>query len=59
MKIQTVRQKISFGIAADKESNRQALARLKARMAYGDLREDTQLRRQVDTIVELTMGVRP
>lgn len=59
MRIQNVRQKIAFGVAADKESNRQALARLKARMAFGDLRGDTELRRQVDTIVELATGVRP
>lgn len=56
MNAQKTRERIALASMRDNERNRSALARLKARMAMnGDLR----LQRQVDTIVELAMGVRP
>lgn len=44
---------------ASSERNRRALAQLKARMSFGDLKEYKRTHDSIDDLVEAATGVRP
>lgn len=44
---------------AASEKNRRALASMKARMSFGDLKQYKDTHEKVDDIVEAALGVRP